>query len=202
MSQVIEVARDRVEKLEASSVFLPSSDSSEPKPHWLESSQSRLLQIEKEREEAQRKRRAGRPKGDLTESLVEKVRNCNVLQIQSVKKLCDREIERQSKPPSDYDCGKRYTLRVLRSVTVKTARFRLEFRRTSLRPKKVYVNGPFIWRYWWDGSIVKAKYIRKGKKLRSSLPIKVWLEFRWLLDRPENEEIRKRLVEKLQRETE
>jgi hypothetical protein len=76
------------------------------------------------------------------------------------------------------------------------------FRRTSLRLNKVYVNGPNIYRYWWDGSIVKSEYIRKDKRLRASLPKKVWLEFKGLLDRPENEEIRKRLIEKLQHRTE
>lgn len=192
-----------MEKHQASPDPSPSSDSEdEQTPHWLVNAQAIQAQIAQDREEAQKKRRAGRPKGELTQSLIEKLRNCNVLQLQNVKKRCDREIERQSKPPGDYDCGERYTLRVLGSVTVKTTRFRLEFRRTSLRLNKVYVNGPYIRRYWWDGSIVKSEYIRKGKNLRASLPKKVWLEFKGLLDRPENEEIRKRLIEKLQRETE
>lgn len=181
----------------------PKSDSKdEQAPHWLVNAQVRQAQIAEEREEAQKERRAGRLKGELTRGLIENLRNCNVLQLQNAKKRCDREIERQSNPPNDYDCGKRYTMRVLRSVTVKTARFRLEFRRTSLRLNKVYVNGPYIFRYWWDGSIVKSEYIPKDKRLRASLPKKVWLEFKGLLDRPENEEIRNRLIEKLQRETE
>jgi hypothetical protein len=100
-----------------------------------------------------------------------------------------------------YDCSReRYTVLVLGSVTVKTTRFRLEFRRTSFRAERVYVNGPYIRRYWWDGSIVKSKHITKGKNLRRDLPKKVWVAFRGLLDRPENEEIRRTLIEKLQRE--
>ena len=203
MSKKMLVAPERVEKPQASSGSFPSSDSKdESESHWKVGLRERLAQIEEEREEAQRKRRAGRPKGELTQSLVEKLRNCNVLQLQNVKKACDREMKRQSKPPSDYDCGERFTLRCLGSITVKTTRFRLEFRRTSLRSTKVYVNGPYIRRYWWDGSIVKSEHVKKGNKLRLNLPKKVWLAFQGLLDHPENEEIRKRLIEMLQRETE
>jgi hypothetical protein len=169
---------------------------------WRHGAQARLAQHEQERAEAQKKRRAGRPKGELTHSLIEKLRNCNVLQLQNVKKRCDREIERQSHAPSDYDCGQPYTVRVLNSVTVKKVRFRLEFRRTSLRSKKVYVNGPYVRRYWWDGSIVKSKHVKSGKSLRTAVPRKVWDAFKDLVESPKNDEIRGRLIEKVARETE
>jgi hypothetical protein len=161
-----------------------------------------LARYEEERAEAARERRAGRPKGELSQSLIEKLGNCNIAQLQTTKKLCDRYIRKQRKPPSEYDCGQRYTLFVLGSVTVKNRRFRLEFRRTSLRSTKVYVNGPYIRRYWWDGSFVKSEHVRKGKTLRPQVPRKVWQEFRHLIDRPENEIIRRKLAEKRQRETE
>jgi len=156
--------------------------------------------IEEESQEAQRKRRAGRPKGELTESLKDRLRNCNILQLHNVKKWCDQHIKRHRKPPGNQDCCERYTVLVLDSVTVKNARFCLEFRRTSFRAEKIYVNGPYIRRYWWDGSIVKSKHITKSKNLRRDLPKKVWVAFRGLLDRPQNEEIRQTLIKKVKRE--
>jgi hypothetical protein len=181
------------------------ASSSENSPDWRtlarDRAQTLRARFEEERQEEQRKRRAGRPKGELTQSLKDKLGNCNILQLHNVKQLCDRHIKRQRKPPSEHDCSReRYSVLVLGSVTVKTMRFRLEFRRTSFRAEKVYVNGPYIRRYWWDGSIVKSKHIKKGKNLRGGLPKKVWAAFRGLLGRPENEEIRRTLIEKLQRE--
>lgn len=159
-----------------------------------------LDRYEVEREEARRKRRAGRPKGELTDSLVEKLRNCNILQLRNVKKRCDRLIARQRKAPLDRDCGARYTMRVLASIEVKHERYRLEFDRSSLRDPKVYAKGPYVRRYWWDGDYVKAKYIKRDKQLRKNLPKKVWQEFRHLLDDPNNEVIRQQLSERLRRE--
>jgi hypothetical protein len=186
-----------VENSQANTSVSSLADSKDELTFTNDRAQGLLARLEEEHEEATRKRRAGRPKGELTQSLIERLSNCNVVQLQRVKKLCDRYIKRQREPPSDLDCGERYTLHVLCSVSVKTTRFRLEFRRTSLRSKKVYVNGPYVRRYWWDGSIVKSVHVKKGK-LRSSLPKKVWLTFRGLLDRPENEQIRKKLIEKLE----
>jgi hypothetical protein len=162
--------------------------------------QARLAQHEEYSKEADRERRAGRLQGELTQSLKEKLSNCTVLQLQNAKKLCDSFIKRQRQPPLERYCGDKSTVGVLRSVTVKAIRFRLEFRRTSLTVKKVYVNGPFVWRYWWDGSIVKSKYIKKDKHLRQNLPKKVWLEFRDVIDCPENAATRQTLLEKLNRE--
>jgi hypothetical protein len=162
--------------------------------------QDMMARIERDRQEAERKRRAGRPKGELTQSLKDKLRNCNVAQLERVKKVCDWHIKRQSSPPTDYDCAAKYTRLVLSSVTVKAWRYRLEFRRTTLRANRVYVNGPYIFRYWWDGSIVKSEYFKKGKNLRRELPKKVWLTFRDLLDRPENADICRELTEKLEAE--
>jgi hypothetical protein len=120
-----------------------------------------------------------------------------VLQLRSAKKLCDRYIKQQGKPPLEQACGDRYTVHVLHSVTLKNVRFRLEFRRTSLRAERVYVNGPYPRRYWWDGSIVKSQHVKKGRR---NLPKKVWLAFRDFLDRAENEQIRQRLTDKLNAE--
>lgn len=165
-----------------------------------ERAEARRAQIEQEQEEAKRTRRAGRPKGELSPSLVEKIGNCNVLQLQIAKRLCDRYIKRQQKPPKEQVCGDRFTVKVLQSVTLKNSRFRLEFRRTSLREAKVYVNGPYVRRYWWDGSIVKSQHV-KNSNLRSNLPKKIWFAFRDFLDSPENELIRRSLTDKLRTES-
>jgi len=190
-----------VEKPQTGSDTSSSGNSQDWRTFARDRAQALSARFEEERLEAQRKRRAGRPKGELTQSLKDTLRNCNILQLYNVKKLCDRHIKRQRKPPSERDCShERYTVLVLGSVTVKTSRFRLEFRRTSFRAEKVYVNGPYIRRYWWDGSIVKSKHMMKSENLRRNLPKKVWCAFRGLLDRPENEEQRQTLIEKLQRE--
>jgi hypothetical protein len=188
-----------VEKLQADFGSSPSPDNENQLTFTRERAQARLARFEEKREEAKKKRRAGRPKGELTQSLTEKLSNCNVLQLQSVKKLCDGYIKRQRKPPVERACGHPSTVRVLHSVTVRTMRFQLEFHRTSFRGEKVYINGPYVWRYWRDGSIVNSKYIKKDKDLRRNLPKKVWLAFKDLLDRPENEDIRQELIQKLER---
>jgi hypothetical protein len=165
-----------------------------------ERARSMLDRFEQDREEAKKRRRAGRPKGELTNGLVGNLRNCNILQLRNAKKLCDRLIAQQRKPPLDQDCGIGYTIQVLASITVKNERYRLEFDRSSLKELKVYAKGPYIWRYWWDGAFVKGKYVKKDKHLRTNLPKKIWTEFRHLLESPENERIRFELSEKLRRE--
>jgi hypothetical protein len=160
-------------------------------------SRALLQRFEREREEARKRRQAGRPKGELSNSLIEKLRSCNVPQLRNVKKLCDRHIARHLKPPSDHECGARYTIRVLASIPVKNECYRLEFDRSSLKDLKVYAKGPYVRCYWWDGDYVKARYVKKDKSLRSNLPKKVWMEFRSLIDRPENETLREQLTEEL-----
>lgn len=194
-----------MEKSQASPDPPPPNNSKDERTLALESerayARARLAQWEEQREQAERERRAGRLKGELTHSLIQSLKNCNVLQLRNAKKLCHRYIKGQREAPSDRKCDK-YTARVLSSVTVKRMRFRLEFNRTSLRSKKPSVNGPYVRQYWWDGSIVKSKYIKKDKDLRRNLPKKVWVAFRDLVDRPENKEIRQQLTEKLLREVE
>ena len=165
-----------------------------------ERARAMLDRLDQEREEAKKRRRAGRPKGELTDGLVGNLQNCNIQQLRNAKKLCDRLIAKQRKPPLDRDCGARYTIRVLASIAVKNGRYRLEFDRSSLNAPKVYAKGPYVRRYWWDGAFVQRKYVRKDKHLRTSLPKKVWTEFRRLLENPENDRIRSELSEKLQRE--
>ncbi len=78
-----------------------------------------MSRLERDRQEADRQRRAGRPKGELTQSLKDKLQNCNVAQLQRVKKACYWHIKRQRNPPNEHDCPAKYTRLVLTSVTVK-----------------------------------------------------------------------------------
>jgi hypothetical protein len=160
------------------------------------SARSKELQVrwQQEREEQAAERRAGRLVGKLSHGLREKLRSCNPGQLKRVKKLCDRFIEDHRKPPPQNLCGKAYTVRVLESVTVGNRRFQLEFRRTTRRAKRVYVNGPYIVEYLRDGSFIKWRYIKKDRDLRVNLPKKVWLAFRGHLDNPETEALRQKLI--------
>jgi hypothetical protein len=190
-----------VEKVEQSSDPPPSSDSNDQFTFTVEGAEAALARHEKEREEATLKRRADRLAGKPPHDFNGRLEKCTVLQLERVKKLCDFHIKRQRDPPDEYAGRHPYTVHVLRSMSVKASRFQLEFRRTSLRGEKVYVNGPYIRRYWWDGSIVKSEHIKKDNNLRRNLPKKVWVDFRDFLERPEYTEMRRTLSEKLQRES-
>jgi hypothetical protein len=161
--------------------------------------QELLERMKQQREDAVQERRDGRPLGKLTQSLVEKLRSCNQVQLLRAKKLCDRYIEDHRKPPPLNQCGKSYTVHVLESVAVKNQRFQLEFRRTTRRAKRVYVNGPYVVVYWRDGSIIQSKYIKKDKNLRQTLPRKVWKAIRYRLDTPETEALRQKLIAQVER---
>lgn len=191
-----------MEKRHANSDPSPSSDEKNEVTSTAERLQARVARFEEELEQAKTKRRAGRHKGELTHDLAERLSKCNVLQLQNVKKLCDRYIKRQRTPPLRRACGHRSTVHVLSSVSVKSMRYQLEFQRTSFLGKRVYVNGPYVSKYWRDGSIVHSEYIKKDKDLRRNLPKKVWLAFKDLLDRPENDDIRQQLIEKLEQDEE
>ena len=109
-----------------------------------ERARAMLDRLEEDREEAKRRRRAGRPKGVLDDRLVGGLRNCTILQLGNAKKLCDRLIARQLKPPLDRDCGARYTMRVQASVAVKNERYRLEFDRSSLKEPKICCDVSYV----------------------------------------------------------
>jgi hypothetical protein len=146
----------------------------------------RLLEIierrKKESEEAIQRRRADRPLGKLTPDLVHRLRSCNVAQLKRVKKLCDHYIKDHRKPPAADECRKAFIIEVLESVTVKNCRYELEFPRTTLRAKQIYISRPRVWVYWRDGRIIQTRNISKGKY--RSLPRKVWSAFKGYLDIP------------------
>jgi hypothetical protein len=125
-------------------------------------------------------RRIGREKGQLSQSLREKLRACNVLQLRKVKKLCDSYIQDQKLPPDPSECRKPFTVDVLGDVSIRNKRYQLELRRTTHRGKKVYLQGPYVLSYWRDGRIIKSHYF--GNRNWSRIPIKARKPLKELFD--------------------
>jgi hypothetical protein len=57
------------------------------------------------------------------------------------------------------------------SIPVRNVRYQLEIIRNTRRADKIYVNGPYWYRYWRDGKVVFRKAV--GKKNSQQLPRKV-----------------------------
>jgi hypothetical protein len=132
----------------------------------------RLAEHEKQREQDKLERQQGRLQGRPTKSLVEKLRACNIDQLKYAKKLCDRYMLDQRKPPARSDCGDRYTVKVIDAICVKNQHYQLEFRRSTRSAKKIYVNGPYIRAYHRDGAIIKITTFNKKLMLRDSPQLK------------------------------
>jgi hypothetical protein len=158
-----------------------------------------LQRIREKEEERVRERRQGRAEGKISHSLFEKLTACNILQLQDVKRRCNKFIKRQKAPPTELECTPKYVVHVLLSMAIRNKRFQLELRRNSARAKRLYVNGPYICAYWRDGKHVRPK--NYSKKERRQLPRKVWREMKPYFGNPEVEELRKRLQDKLLRLT-
>jgi hypothetical protein len=170
-------------------------------PDYQQHARERLKQHEAERNASAAERKAGRLVGKLSDSLYEKLKNCNPLQLQEVMRLARKFEALHRKPPSLSDCRVKYTVEVVHYVDVRNRRFTLEFRRTSKRADRVYVNGPYVVAHWRDGAITKHQYF-KSKDIRKRIPRKVWDGFREVLASPKTEEQRKRLNEHWRNETE
>jgi hypothetical protein len=156
-----------------------------------------VQRIREKEEERARDRRQGRIEGKISHSLKEKLTACNILQLQDVKRRCNKLIKRQKAPPTEWECTPKYVVRVLVSVAIRNKRFQLELRRNSARAKRLYVNGPYICAYWRDGKHVRPKNYSKEK--RRQLPRKVWREMKSYFGNLEVEELRKKLGDELSR---
>jgi hypothetical protein len=121
-----------------------------------------LERIRKESEKRRRARREGRKRGELSESLEEKLRSCNPLQLKRVKKICDEYLADHRLPPDDFECGQRYTKKILVSVPVKNTRYLLELRPCGKDCQKC-PHGPYLYAYHRDGAIIKQFYYRKDQ---------------------------------------
>ena len=141
--------------------------------------------------QAKKDRQAGRLKGELTHSLIEKLEACTPLQLEEVVRRVRRYQKRYKRPPNSRECWLAQTIRVLESVAVREKLYTLELRRSSKRGNRVYVNGPYVICHWRDGSFVKHQHVRK--KLLPQLPKKVKAAFNPILGDPATEELRQRL---------
>lgn len=119
-------------------------------------------------------KRADRKAGRLPEGVCNGLRSCTIAQLKKAKKLCDGFIWDQLHAPPDEDCDEDtpFIVQVLLSIPCRNQRFRLEITRSSKKAEKVYVNGPYWYRYWRDGKIVFRKQIKK-KAQQQLLPRKV-----------------------------
>lgn len=122
---------------------------------------------EKERKGADRK------EGKPPEGVYNGLRGCTIAQLRNAKKLCDKFIWDQQHPPPDEDCDedRAFILRVLLSIPYRNQRFRFEIARSTKKAEKVYVNGPYWYRYWRDGKVVFRRAV--GRKNLRDLPRKV-----------------------------
>ncbi len=118
----------------------------------------RLDALKHDEEKATQKRREGRKVGELSSSLIEKLGNCNRLQLQSVKKLCDKLTAEHKHPPDPFRCRKAFQEEILISVCVKNKRYQLEIRRSALKRTGIYFQRPCLYVYYRDGAYVHADY--------------------------------------------
>src|ERR1700678_685917 len=83
-----------------------------------------LARHERDMEAERQERRAGRPEGKLSASLQERLKSCNIAQLETIKRISKRLITRQRKPPLDRDCPTRFAVKVVASFGYKNRLFR------------------------------------------------------------------------------
>ena len=153
-----------------------------------------LARYERDLQAARQERRAGRPEGMLSDGLQERLTSCNIRQLETVKRISKRLIARQRKPPLERDCPTRFAVRVVASFGYKNRLFRAELKRTTKRAEKVYVNGPYVYAYRWDGAYVRPEYFG-SKGLSKKLPRKVWVALKGQMTGLEIEKLKSELSE-------
>jgi hypothetical protein len=153
-----------------------------------------LARHERDMEAAKQERRAGRPEGKLSVGLQDRLKTCNIAQLETVRRISKRLIARQRKPPLSQDCQTRFAVNVVASFGYKNRLFRAELKRTTKRAEKVYVNGPYVYAYRWDGAYVRPEYFG-AKGLSKKLPRKVWSALKGQITGPEIEKLKSELSE-------
>jgi hypothetical protein len=121
-------------------------------------------------------RRKLRRIGSLPARVSESLRTCTIPQLLKAKELCDEFIRDQREAPPDEECDKPFAVAVLLSVPLKNERYRYEIVRSSRRAERIYVNGPYWYRYWRDGKFIHRRAV--GKKNEKQLPPKVKAKLR------------------------
>lgn len=134
--------------------------------------------IEAHAQEREVQRRANRIAGRVPHAVRDGLRGCTVVQLRNAKRLCDQYIWDQQHPPTDDECSdeRPFILRVLLSIPFRKERYRYEIARSTLKADRVYVNGPYWYRYERNGRIVFRRQIRK--KNIHEMPRKVKTELK------------------------
>jgi hypothetical protein len=129
--------------------------------------------IDADAAQREQERRDDRKAGKLSKRVYNALRACTVPQLLKAKKQCDKFIWDQRHAPSDGDCNddRPFILKVLLSIPHRNQRFRFEIIRTTKKAEKVYVNGPYWYRYGRDGKVVFRRAV--GKKNVRELPRKI-----------------------------
>lgn len=136
-----------------------------------EAFEKRLARMEREEEEQTQARREGRKRGELTQSLIDRLRACNPLQLQSAIKLCREFLRDHREPPQRRDCFHRGRKPVM-SVAVGNRRYQLELLSCNKPACKKCPHGPYLYGYHRDGSIFRPTYYGK-RPYRKKAPRKV-----------------------------
>lgn len=145
-------------------------------------SEERWDEIKRHEQEQVLQRRQGRLRGELTDSLREKLRNCNPKQLRNVVELCRRFIKDHRVAPSRRDCVQRFAQTVLLSVPVGSKRYQLEQRSCGKNCSKCPNHGPYLYAYYRDGAIIKPKWLGKPP-YREKIPRRVRAALRDFADR-------------------
>jgi hypothetical protein len=115
-------------------------------------------QIKRDKEESARKRKEGRPRGELTKSLKDHLRNCNTQQLRNAIALCREFLKDHRVAPSLYDCHRGFQgITVLVSVAVGNKRYQLERQPCGKNCAKCPNHGPYLYVYCRNGALFPGK---------------------------------------------
>jgi hypothetical protein len=141
--------------------------SQQPSNDWPAQARKRLEEREdrnkREREEQARKRKEGRLRGELSDSLVERLRSCNPQQLHNVILRCHAFLQDHEKiAPSREDCHRRFRgIAVLVSVPVGNSRYQYEKQPCGKNCSKCPNHGPYLYVYQRNGAYFPSKSLGK-----------------------------------------
>ena len=162
---------------------MPAGDISEQVPlDWRLRAQDRFEQIseqiKRDKEERAQKRKEGRPRGELSESLKDKLNNCNPQQLRNVIASCRALLRHHRLAPSQFECHRPFRgITVLVSVSVKNKRYQFEKQPCGKNCAKCPNHGPYLYVYCRDGAFAPAKSLGTYP-FKSRIPRKVKVAIR------------------------
>lgn len=134
--------------------------------------EANIEQARRDNAEHTRKRREGRPHGELSESLIQRLRNCNPPQLQNVIRSCRELLKAHRRPPLKSDCRNRFQGSVRVSVAVGNKRYQYETRSCGKDCGKCPNHGPYLYVYMRDGALFPAKSLGRAP-FKAPVPRKV-----------------------------